>query len=442
MSALGAQGEHPTGLRRLFSMASGTLVLQVCAFGGSFAISLLLARFLGKSGYGIYALANSWTTLLAFPAILGFDRYLLRGLAVYQERQEWPLGRGLLVRTNQLVTGASLLVACVAAVVCGALCSPELRLPMAIAMLMIPINNLVQLRQGAMQAMRRVVRGQIPEFVIRPWLIVLLIIAAHALVPTSFTPVFAIAIAVVATTVAFVVGAVWLVRILPDQLKTADPTYRTRAWLRSAIPMMLVVSVNLINNQISVLLVGGIAGHRSAGVFSVAEAGGTITGLVLYACLMPLSPELARLSARGDLPRMEHVARRVAQWAVIGSIPVAAAFTIAPEFFLSLFGPGFAKGATAMTMLSLVQVVNAAAGPCGMVLIMSGHERLATIGVGFGLVSNVAFSAVFIPILGVTGGAIGEATSMVVWNAVMVFLVLRTLRINSGAFGPRLRRSE
>lgn len=431
-------GSQPTGLNRLFAMASGTLVLQICSYGGAFTVSLLLAHFLGKSGYGIYALANSWATLLAFPAILGFDRFLIRGLSVYQERREWGLGRGLLIRTNHLVLCASLAVGGVAAVVALLFCSPALGLPLAVAMLLIPINNLVQLRQGAMQAFRRVVLGQIPENLIRPGIIVVALIALRTVAPSAVTPLSAVSVAVFATAVALLLGAVWLVRVLPEQIATATATYRTREWLRAAVPMMLVASVTLINNQVSVLLVGAIAGHESAGVFNVAETGGTITALVLYACLMPLTPELARLNAREDYAHMEHTARRVAQWALVGSIPVAAAFSLAPTFFLGLFGHGFDEGSTAMTIMSLSQLVNAAAGPCGMVLLMTGHERLATLGVGLGLASNVIFSMVFIPVLGITGGAIGEATSTVVWNIVMLYLVRRAVGINCGAFGPRL----
>ena len=54
------------GLRAvLVRGAGGTFALKVAAAGLGFVASLLLARLLGAAGYGAYAYAQSWLTLLA-----------------------------------------------------------------------------------------------------------------------------------------------------------------------------------------------------------------------------------------------------------------------------------------------------------------------------------------------------------------------------------------
>jgi O-antigen/teichoic acid export membrane protein len=436
-----AAAASSSAVRKLLSVASGTAVLQFGSYGFSLISTLLLTHFLGRSDYGVYTLATSWATLLALPAILGLNRFLVRGLAVYIDRGQWPLARGLLLRSNHLVIVSSTVMGLVAAAAWTEFGSASVRVAIAIAMIMVPINNLVLLRQGAMQALGRVMSGQIPEYVIRPVLFIVLILGLYFAHSAALTGVSAVMLMVISTLIASSIGATWLLRSLPAPLRSGTADYRTGEWARAALPMMLVASVNAINNQVSILLVGGILGHKEAGVFNLAETGATITALVLSAAVMPLAPEIARLYARGDLVALEHTCRRVAQWALLGSLPLALVFAALPRLVLSVFGHGYSGGAVALSVMSLAQLVNSATGPAGNVLVMSGRERLAAMDVGVGMVSNIAFSAVLIPVLGVTGGALGEAASIVAFNALNWYLVRRTIGINAAAFGPRLLRS-
>jgi O-antigen/teichoic acid export membrane protein len=68
---------------------------------------------------------------------------------------------------------------------------------------------------------------------------------------------------------------------------------------------------------------------------------------------------------------------------------------------------------------------------------MTGHERTACWGVGLGLLTTVVLSVVLIPPLGITGAAIADAASFVVWNVALNVLCRRNLSINATAF-PRL----
>jgi O-antigen/teichoic acid export membrane protein len=55
-------------------------------------------------------------------------------------------------------------------------------------------------------------------------------------------------------------------------------------------------------------------------------------------------------------------------------------------------------------------------------------------GVAAGLVANVVLAIVLVPPLGVTGGAIAFASSLVLWNTVLVVLARRHVGVNVTAF--------
>jgi O-antigen/teichoic acid export membrane protein len=414
--------------------ASATVVLQGGSTAMGFALAVLLARFLGSYGYGIYALAFAWSSFLAVPAILGLDRFLVRGIAVYEVEQQWALMKGLLRRTTGLVLCMSLTIAAVGVLVAVLWLSPSLRAPFCVAMILVPVTTLTMLRQGGMQAFGRVVTGQLPEYLIRPVLIIAGILALKIAAHGALTPTTALAANVVGVSVAFVVGAVLLVKALPPTLRTARAQFATREWLRASLPMMLISGVWLANGYIATLAVGAFDGPRAAGIYNVDQKASELIVIILFATNMPLAPAVARLYARRDMQGLEHTTERMARATLLVSTPVAVAFMAFPHLYLSIFGPSFRTGATALVILALGQLVNAMAGPTGNVLIMTGHERIAVRGVAAGLVVNVALAAALVPSLGPTGGAIAFASSLVLWNGILVLMARRLISVNVTAF--------
>jgi O-antigen/teichoic acid export membrane protein len=421
-------------IRKMLVSASATAILQGASGLMTFVLAVLLARFLGSRGYGLYALAFAWSTLLTVPAILGLNTFLVRGIAVYEVQKRWSLMKGLLYRTNQLVLLTSTTIAACGIVVALAWLSPSYRDPFCVAMLLVPLTALTLLRQGAMQAFGRVVSGQLPEYLIRPLLIIMGVLALELIGHGALTPTSALGANVTGVAIAFAVGAVLLRRALPASLRKVRPEFATREWLRASLPMMLIAGVWMANNNITTLMVGTLDGPRAAGVYSVVQKGAEVIVILLYATNMPLAPAVARLHARGDQAGLEHTTERMARATLFVSAPVALAFMIFPHIYLDLFGASFQAGATALIILAFGQLVNAAAGPSGNVLIMTGKERIAVRGVAAGLLANIVLAVVLVPPLGVTGGAIAFASSLVLWNTVLVVLARRLVGVNVTAF--------
>ncbi len=422
-------------------MASGTAVLQLSSSGAGFLLSVILARALGRAGYGAYALAIAWAGFLALPAILGFDRFVVRGLAVYVHEQKWALVRGLLRRSNELVLLASCAIAGIAVIACLFL-SPSLRIPFALAMLLVPLTNVTLVRQSAMQALRQVVRGQMPEFLIKPWVLLIAVGGLRLAAPSELTSVSAVGLNTATGVLALAVGGLWLHRALPEPVRHVRPAFITSEWVHAALPMMVVSGIWAVNSYVSVLVVGGLGGARDAAVYNLASTSAALSAFILVAANVPLAPEIARLFAKGDRRGLQRTTVRVARVSVLASIPIVCAFVLFPHAYLGLFGPGFGSGATAVTILAFGQLINAAAGPAGNLLLMTGHERSAAFGVGVGFVANLMLTLICVPLFGVTGGAIGATASLVIWNVALVVLARRRLGINPSVFGGWSLRSR
>jgi O-antigen/teichoic acid export membrane protein len=417
-------------VRSMLMRASATLVLQGFSLLAGFATTVLLAHLLGGLGYGRYTYAIAWASLLTTPAILGLDRFLVRSMAVYEVQGRWELVKGLLRRTNALVLATATAMAIGACVVSVLALDSHLRWTFCVAMLLIPLGALTLLRQGAMQALGQVVWGQLPEYVVRPVLVLAGVGALYLLGKGALTSTTALAANVAAVTAAFAVGAIMLRRALPAVLRTVAAQYETRSWLRASLPMMWFGAVWYGNKYVATLVVGTIAGPRAAGVYSAVERGAELIVLVLVAANMPLAPVIARMYARRDRLGLQHATERVAQATLLVSAPIAAFFAIFPSVYLGVFGASFQTGATALTILAIAQAVNAAAGPTGNVLIMTGYERAAVGGIAVGLLANIVLGVLLVPPLGVTGGAIASGSSLVLWNLMLAVRARRRLGVN------------
>ena len=176
-------------------------------------------------------------------------------------------------------------------------------------------------------------------------------------------------------------------------------------------------------------------GAVSAGIYNVANRGAELIIFVLNSINMVLAPTIAALYTQGDKERLQNIITLSVRIVLLFSLPVALGLVFFGKYFLMIFGNEFVLGNKALTILSIAQLFNCAMGSVGLLLIMTGHQRQAAIGVVISAVLNVIFNALFIPIWGIEGAAIATGISIISWNSIYVVWVYRKLGIYTTALG-------
>jgi O-antigen/teichoic acid export membrane protein len=432
-----AAGDRATsgGLAR---SAFGTLTLRATYAALSFGTAVVLARLLGVNGYGVYAYGVAWAGLLGVPAVLGFDRLVVREMATYLAEERWALIRGLLRRSNQVVGVVSACLALGSALVALAVLAPDVGHTFAIAMVLVPLTALTLLRQASLQGLNRPVLSQLPEFLIRPLMMIVLLGALWLFTGSDVGPATAMSINVAVTVFAFLVGAFLLQRNAPSAVKTTAPDFDTRMWISAAMPMMVITGVWVLNGYVGTIMLGSLVDARSAGIFAVTSRGADLVTMALLAVNVPLAPRLARLYAAGDHVGLQQLVSKAVKMAFLWSLPLAVGLIVLRDVYLGFFGDGFGAGGSALIILVAGQLVNVAAGPVGILLLMTGWELQAALGVACGLVINIALNAALDPVLGVTGAAVAALASTVCWNLGLAVFSARRLGIYPTVAGRRL----
>ncbi|BBO19071.1 conserved hypothetical protein [Candidatus Brocadia pituitae] len=404
----------------------------------------MLARLLGTAGYGTYTYAMTWAALLAVPGALGLDKLLVREVAIYKTKSEWRLMNGLLRWANQMVliaSGGLALLAAFIGYVFGSHHDSLMLVSFWVAMVSLPLITLIRLRQAVLRGFNRVIAGQVPEMLIQPVIFIFFIGGAYVVLGKGLTAPWALGMNLAATGVAFGVGAMVLLKTLPIKVRETSPAYKIREWIRSALPLMLITGMQIINARTDIIMLGSMKGPQEAGVYAVANRGAEFVTFILLAVNTTLGPMVASLHAEGDREKLQRVVTKSTRIILAFSLPIGLALIIFGHWFLLLFGEAFTQGRTTLSILSAAQLVNATMGSVGPLLVMTGHERNVAIGVGISAALNVLLNALLIPQWSIAGAAIATASSMITWNILLAVWVYRTIGIHSTALGAfHLRR--
>ena len=445
-SALTAAISHlgPVGSlrRQIAGNFAGSLALTLSSKLLMLLTSVLLARLLGASGFGVYSTAIAIALVLTVPAALGLPVLVLRLLPSYRVHEEWGLMRGLLTRSNQVVLGVSLLLAGVTSTVLW-LSAADLGLENAaafgLALVLIPLTALGALRSAALRGLHHVLLGQLPESIMMPALFLILVGSSWLLLGsgTTLSPQSAIGARVVAAALAFFVGVLLLSRHIPVSVRRAPPETDFSAWWRSALPLLFLNGMVVINMQADVLMLAALSGSESAGIYQASARGAEVVAFSLVIVNLAIQPTISRLFASGEMSRLQRVATLGARVATALALPLALLMVFLGKPLMQyVFGEEFAAGAVALALLAIAQVFNAVTGAAYDLLNMTGHERDSAVGMFIGATSNIAFNWMLIPTWDMAGAATATGVSVIIWNLWLVLKVRQRLGLAATALGP------
>jgi O-antigen/teichoic acid export membrane protein len=207
---------------RLIRGGAGSLAIKLGSVALQFAVAVELARVLGPDGYGVYALVFAIVTVLAVPTQLGLPQLVIRETARAHADAQWGRLRGLWRWSNLVVwasSGGIALLGLAAVWTFDEHISQTVVYTLIAGFALVPLIALGNLRGAALRGLRHVVAGLLPEQILRPGLLVLLLLAAVALFPTQpVTPAVAMALHALAAALAFAVGAALLALLRPRPL--------------------------------------------------------------------------------------------------------------------------------------------------------------------------------------------------------------------------------
>lgn len=440
----------PSLSTHLFKGAAGVAISRLLSIGAGFVTSILLARFLGISGFGEYNYILSWVLLLSTVIGDSFDRLIMRQGSVCHTHGEWSIFAGLI----RWLSRKSLLLFVTAAVTGGMIWQifipsslSNIRYYYCIVLITALFRIITSLCQSTLRGLQQVSISFIPSGIVEPFLGLAGIILLYNIQHKQFSVLYSLALLGGSAAAAGVTALTMLVKRLPNKAKPsrdilAGMSVEYKNWSSTISILLMVTGVSVINDQTATQMLGVMKGAVAVSVFAAADKGAAVIAFPLAAANMALAPIFASLFASRQQNRLQRLVTKSTRLILFSATILAILLITLRQPFLSIFGSGFQAAQSALIIICLGQWINVACGSVGFLLLMTGHERDVAKGVGIAAATNILLNLFLIPHWGVNGSAIAAAISTTIWNFVLMYFVWIRLGIATTALGPLIKKDQ
>lgn len=189
--------------------------------------------------------------------------------------------------------------------------------------------------------------------------------------------------------------------------------------------IFLASSGSMVFAYADTILIGYFLSSADVGIYRVAfqltGAAAFTTGSLHYV----LYPRISRWHADGEIQKAESALSRAFTYSLLLAIPVVAGgLILGKELLYYLYGSGFESGATALSILLLVQVANVFMYLLTMCLNAFDKPKHTFVATAIAACLNIGLNIVLIPAHGIVGASIATLFS-IIFNAIISYVYLR-----------------
>jgi O-antigen/teichoic acid export membrane protein len=426
-------------LGQLFADSTIVLLVRIGSAALSYLGVLLLARWLTPSDYGHYATIISFITLTSVVCRLGMDLSVIKFIGQYIAAERPDLIWGL-VQTAERVALISTLFCAVlttigflAAEAMGAIDSPLVYI--AAVFLILPAFMITDLQSSVIRSFKNIFAALAPKELLWRAAIILTGLLVLWLLPIEerLLPL------VIACGLSLTGLAIWQrsveYHLLQRDLAKVAPTHDLIAWWRTTAPMWLTQVMRVSFRSVDVLIVGMLLAAATAGHYFAASRTAELMGFLLASINLLVGPTTAHLFAAGQHGKLQ---RYLSLSAIIVFVPSLSIFLLCifeGDLIMGLFGRDFLAATPTLAILAFGQMVNASMGSVGVLLNMTGHERINALVLTITAPLTVIAELICGWRFGLEGVALASTLGIVIWNIWLWIEVRRRTPFDPSIFG-------
>jgi O-antigen/teichoic acid export membrane protein len=389
------------------------------------AVEVVLARGLGPTAYGVYALAWRIAQLLVRLVPFGSMPALQRYLPAYEGEPRRRSAVAGLAYVTTLTFGALIATGIwFAAPRMNDLtvAHPSFPATMRAFGFLVGLLGVVTIGSAVFRAVGSA-RGEVAfNKLLRPG--VRLVGAAAALL-AGYSVVGVAGAIVVAT-------GVLAVAVVPLSSRVTGITPSLRGmrseagrFYNHAVPVAMSSLGKVFQNRIDVLLVGALLSAVAAGVYNAVLVLIAIAWIPLLSFNQLLPPVASNLYADGRTETLNAVYSSVTRLIVTTVVPILAVLVVYGRELLGVFGATYTQGYVPLVVYLGGVFVGSAVGATGWLLMMTDHQYARMALDWLLAVLNVGLTYAFVLRFGLVGAALGTSLAIAIQNGIQVLLLRR-----------------
>lgn len=439
---------RPTANDYLVTAAKGsgiTFIGALIEYAGRFLLGFLLARLMGDEQYGLYSVTDSAVYLMIGLAPLGLGTGLLHFVPIATSRHDdkmlWQTLQISLLLPLLLSLGIGLgFLGLADTLAVNLFHEPRIANLLRLTAIAVPAGTLGSILVAATQSFK-VMRYKVIAQDLLLTLSKLVLTGVLAL--TGLNVVKAMSVYSFSMVLSCLALLYFLNRLLPRERprRLLWEGSHLRNMFKFSLPVYLAEMLTLFGPNIRTLLLGSLNTMRAAGIFTVAARVNMVGSIFLNGISTISMPIVSELYANHETQKLRQFYQTATKWTFAFNLPFFLIVLLFARPILSLFGTSYVAGATGLLILALSNLIAAATGLCGVVVIMTNNVWLNTFNAALRLIFTVTFSFWLIPTGGVNGAALATAISLIAVNLILtveVFLLFRLTPYNRTILKPLL----
>jgi O-antigen/teichoic acid export membrane protein len=400
---------------------AGTILLKVGSGGLAFALFSLAARTMSPEAYGLFA---AWLCVAQIGSVVGLvgqELVLVRFLNEYQVEEKTDLVKGVLLsclRISALATFAAIAVIATIAGIKG----DSRWLILAVAFFM-SVNSGLMLGSQIARSLVSILMGEgNREFFWR--IAVVLVLAGLLFSDGQLSPIELFTMMAAAMAVGLAVQAFSIAAALPGIRKT-PARFEAKRWRASALYFWFASILEAANQYFDVILVYWMLDATTAGIYFAASRLANIFGMLSAALYTFAARRLPSLYFSQNHEEFKHTLVLMAEVTALCVVSGLFVIWLGAPYLLGLFGPAFEAQQWVLIVLALGTAFQAAGGPAGAILQLTGHEGGYVPVVAANVVLRFLGFVIFIPWLGVLGAAVSATLALAIATVALNLLCRR-----------------
>jgi O-antigen/teichoic acid export membrane protein len=415
--------QPPPRTEELARVAQGSALVFIATIFGlglNYLFSIWVARALGATEFGVYAIGLAVFNILSVFALGGLDSATLKFVPAAQ-------ASGVVTRVRHIIRvllGLSLLFGTVIglALLVGApvFAGPLFNNEQVTSVLMlfgigIPAYTMSFVLLTTLQALKDIVRPTMIRYVCEPIARNLIAIVLLWIGWGANGAAMAVVVALMITALL----AAWVLQSrVPQGHEPSSGGVATAQILELSSHLIVALFFNAFAARSDMLILGHYRPTADVGIYSAAFLTSSILTLALGCFESMANPLFSQHIAHANMTQLAGLYRTILRWSLIVALPLFLVMAFFPTVILSAFGSTYESGAAALAILALGQIVNAATASTHNVLVLAGHSKVVMWnGIGMGVL-QIGLNLFLIPPFGILGAAIATATVSITVNIV------------------------
>lgn len=394
--------------------------------------SILIARFLGTEGFGLYNLGLSINVLMNVFTNFGLTQGIVKYSIKNQTEHNIQKVKGVIFSSllfSLLLCFATLAVQIFYADEVSQLFfqNDSLSSVLIIFALSVPFNTLYALPASFAQSFKKIKYLSLVLNIIRPVSFLLLILVVIAL---NYDLNFVLYANLLSTIITAAFSFYLIKNYFPEFfIPKIKAIFELKPLISFSYKTMFTGFLSILMIKIDRLMIGYFTSSSDVGIYSAAANLAINVTFFLTPFAMIFSPISVELFHKNNFAELNKAFKNVTRWLLIFTMPIFFIFSgYAPEL-LMLFGKDYSIGAVVLILISFAELINVSTGPVGILLKMSGHQGKDMAISVLVLVINSLLNFIMIPIYGMIGAAIATGIAIIVTHSLRLYLVWKLLKI-------------